>query len=132
MPPGFSNGRVARTMRNWSAAMHAKSSGVSRQRTSTRRRITPLLVHGASIWMRRQEFIVRNLQTVNAGVNGSRFVVPVAKRLGVLRTEIFLPAIYQELRMRFADAQLFLVRQPVKRLFLPRGVPQDRVDQRSA
>ncbi len=33
--------------------------------------------------------------------------------------------------MRFADAQLFLVRQPVKRLFLPRGVPQDRVDQRS-
>ena len=34
--------------------------------------------------------------------------------------------------MRFADAQLFPVRQLVKHLFLPRGVPQDRVDQRSA
>ena len=45
------------------------------------------------LWIFGEKFITRNLQTVNARINGSGFVVPVAKRLSILETKIFLPAI---------------------------------------
>jgi hypothetical protein len=45
---GLSSGISPRRMANCSRCIRAKSSGRKRQRTSTRRRITPVFVQGAS------------------------------------------------------------------------------------
>ena len=51
-PPRFNKLIAERVIRNCSSGIRVRSPGWSRHRTSTRRRITPVLLHGASTRIR--------------------------------------------------------------------------------
>src|SRR5205814_911570 len=79
-----------------------------------------------------QEIFFGNLDSINARIQRSRRVIPVAERLRVFLAEIFSPAIDQELRVRFADAEIAGVCLAPKIGLSAGGIAQDRVDERSA
>src|SRR5204863_446639 len=91
------------------SCMCAKSAGVNLQRTSTRRRTTPVLVHGASTRTRccihLEQFWSSNSQQINARVDWRRQIIPVAQLLCVLRAKVLLPSFDEKLRVRRSNEQ---------------------------
>ena len=56
----------------------------------------------------REETRPRNLDSIDAGIDRRRPIIPLAKRLRIFLPEVFRPTIDQELRMRISDAEILL------------------------
>src|SRR5258708_22698931 len=76
--------------------------------------------------------VLGNLDSIDARIDWSGPVIPVAECFGIFLAEVLQPAINQKSWMRFPDAEILCISLLPKVCFTARRAPQHRVDERSA